>query len=126
MKFNFGNESPNTEEVNYVYTNSFDTPNEHNEEVNYDYSDSFDSPNEEVNLDYSDGFDNSNMIPQFNAYTLMKELYKSGKIKKLTKEERELLEFCHNTDMRKFLAEEFQRNPINSADAQDGILGTIY
>lgn len=38
------------------------------------------------------------------------EMYKAGKIR-LTNDERELLEFCHNTDMKKFLKEEFEKNP---------------
>lgn len=41
---------------------------------------------------------------------VLHEMYKSGKIR-LTNDERELLEFCHNTDMRKFLQEEFSKNP---------------
>lgn len=35
-----------------------------------------------------------------------------GKIPKLTSAERQILEFCHGRDMKKFLKEEFERHPI--------------
>lgn len=56
-------------------------------------------------------------------YEYFRAQYKLGKIPKLNKDEMSLLEFCHNTDMRAFLKEEFTKHPINSADADGGILG---
>ena len=38
--------------------------------------------------------------------------YKTGKIPKLNKAEREILEFCYSRDMKEFLREEFEKHPI--------------
>lgn len=39
-------------------------------------------------------------------------------VPKISRDEYQLLEFCHNTDMISFLREEFRRNPISREDAQ--------
>lgn len=39
-----------------------------------------------------------------------------GNIKKLAKEELDLLQFCHDTDMKKFLKEEFEKHPLETPD----------
>ena len=41
---------------------------------------------------------------------------------KLTRDEYEVLEFCHNRDMRAFLREEFRRHPI-VLDENGGLVG---
>ena len=51
-----------------------------------------------------------------NFYNEMRRLYAAGKIKKLTPQEREILEFCHERDMKDFLREEFAAHPIKIAD----------
>lgn len=40
------------------------------------------------------------------------KLKMGGKVPKLTPMERQILEFCHNRDMKKFLREEFDKHPI--------------
>ena len=65
-------------------------------------------PNNEPVPNFANGSDKDALFQQ-NCGALH-EMYRSGKLR-LTKDERELLEFCHNTDMRKFLKEEFEKNP---------------
>ena len=44
------------------------------------------------------------------------------KIPKINKAEREILEFCHNRDMREFLREEFEKHPIK-LDENGNLIG---
>jgi hypothetical protein len=39
-------------------------------------------------------------------------LKNGGKVPKLSSMERQILEFCHNRDMKEFLREEFEKHPI--------------
>lgn len=59
-------------------------------------------------------YDNREMLfeQRMNDYNFLRELYRSGKIGGLDKYERELLEFCHNTDMPKYLKENVWDKPI--------------
>ena len=45
-----------------------------------------------------------------------------GKVPKLTSAERQILEFCHGRDMRKFLKEEFEKHPIR-LDEEGNLIG---
>lgn len=57
-----------------------------------------------------------NPIPLSEDAKFMADFNSIGKTKKapqLTKEEMNLLEFCHNTDMHKFIKEEFAKNKID-------------
>lgn len=47
-----------------------------------------------------------------NSYNTLQDMYHSGKIKQLNRHEMELLKFCHGIDVKKFIKEEFERNPI--------------
>ena len=49
---------------------------------------------------------------RMNDMDFLRELYRSGKIAGLNEYERELLEFCHNTDMPKYLKENVWDKPI--------------
>lgn len=58
----------------------------------------------------------ANPMPLDENAKFMTDLTQIGKTKKapqLTKEEMNLLEFCHNTDMHKFIKEEFTKNKID-------------
>lgn len=57
-----------------------------------------------------------------NDYNALKALYHMGKIDKLNREEFELLKFCSERDMRKFLKEEFEKHPIK-LDDDGGLIG---
>ena len=46
----------------------------------------------------------------------VRNLYAGGKKPKLNSFERQLLEFCHNRDMKEFLREEFEKHPIRLND----------
>jgi len=48
--------------------------------------------------------------------SLFKEAYRNGKIPKINSYEMDLLKFCHSVDMRKFLKEEFEKNPTPTFD----------
>lgn len=50
----------------------------------------------------------------------MHDLYASGKIKKLDKQEMGLLRFCNGVDVKSFLKEEFTKNPINIKKDDNG------
>ena len=66
----------------------------------------------------------------------LKAAYRAGKIPKINRTEREILEFCHGRNMTEFLREEFSRNPIlydangeiieNSTYATDVPSGTFF
>lgn len=47
-----------------------------------------------------------------SSYDMLKQNYRNGKIPKLNEGERSILEFCHNTDMKTFLKDEFEKHPI--------------
>lgn len=49
---------------------------------------------------------------RISDYNYLRELYRSGSFGGLNKYERELLEFCHNTDMPKYLKENVGDKPI--------------
>ena len=53
-----------------------------------------------------------NILEPQQEFSMLRAMYRSGKISKITRAERELLEFCHERDMIAFLREEFRRNPI--------------
>lgn len=59
--------------------------------------------NMDGDLDYS-------MIQRTN--NRLHDMYASGQIKKLNEEEMKLLRFCHGIDVKQFIKEEFERNPI--------------
>lgn len=64
----------------------------------------FSSPyNIDGDLDYS-------MIQRTN--NRLHDMYASGQIKKLNEEEMKLLRFCHGIDVKQFIKEEFEKNPI--------------
>lgn len=46
----------------------------------------------------------------------IRNLKAGGKVPKLNSFERQLLEFCHGRDMKKFLKEEFEKHPIHLND----------
>ena len=50
----------------------------------------------------------------------MHDLYANGKIKKLDKQEMNLLRFCNGVDVKSFLKEEFTKNPINIKTDDNG------
>lgn len=43
---------------------------------------------------------------------LLKAKYRTGDIPKISRMERQILEFCHGRDMVEFVREEFRNNPI--------------
>ena len=43
---------------------------------------------------------------------LLKAKYRTGDIPKISRMERQILEFCHGRDMVEFVREEFRKNPI--------------
>ena len=59
--------------------------------------------NREGDFDYS-------MMQRTN--NRLRDMYNNGQIKKLNEEEMKLLRFCHGIDVRNFIKEEFERNPI--------------
>ena len=59
--------------------------------------------NREGDFDYS-------MMQRTN--NRLRDMYNNGQIKKLNEEEMKLLRFCHGIDVRSFIKEEFERNPI--------------
>lgn len=61
----------------------------------------------------SDGTRDDNFDRMLENNSYFHELYKNGKIEKLNNDEMNLLRFCHNTDMRAFLKEEFEKHPID-------------
>lgn len=46
----------------------------------------------------------------------------NGRIPKITPMERQILEFCHNHDMKEYLREEFEKHPIR-LDEDGGLIG---
>lgn len=73
----------------------------------------------------NDIIDSYNENENYNNYlnndtSYYSDLIRPGQnVQKITREEYKLLEFCHNTNIKEFLREEFRRNPINPQDAQD-------
>lgn len=64
---------------------------------------------------------------QMGDYNYLRELYRSGKIGGLNQYERELLEFCHNTDMPKYLKENVWDKPIVlNGDGSLNMEKTVY
>ena len=61
---------------------------------------------DEIGLDYSAA------DRRFERAIQNLKLGVGGKVPKLTDMERQILEFCHNRDMREFLREEFEKHPI--------------
>lgn len=55
-----------------------------------------------------------------NSFNILQSMYKNGRLKKLNRHEMELLRFCHGIDVKKFIKEEFERNPIELAHDENG------
>lgn len=53
-----------------------------------------------------------NQIQGISEFNMLKAQFRAGKISKINRAEREILEFCHGRDMVEFVREEFRRNPI--------------
>lgn len=51
-----------------------------------------------------------------------KKLFETGEISKLNRHEMDLLKFCHETDMKSFLKEEFEKHPINLKHDANGYI----
>lgn len=51
-----------------------------------------------------------------------KNLFETGEIPKLNRQEMDLLKFCHETDMKSFLKEEFEKHPINLKKDANGYI----
>lgn len=64
-------------------------------------------------LDYS-------MIQRTN--NRLHDMYASGQIKKLNEEEMKLLRFCSGIDVKQFIKEEFERNPIIIKSDENGYI----
>ena len=65
------------------------------------------------NLDYS-------LLQRNNSR--LHDMYNRGQIKKLNEEEMKLLRFCHGTDVKSFIKEEFERNPIIIKKDENGYI----
>lgn len=52
------------------------------------------------------------LYEQYLDYEYLKEQYRNGKLQGLNHYERDLLEFCHNRDMREYLRENVWDKPI--------------
>lgn len=51
-------------------------------------------------------------IQGISEFNMLKARFRAGKVAKINRAEREILEFCHGRDMVEFVREEFRRNPI--------------
>jgi len=67
-----------------------------------------------------------NLFSNDDSMSLYHNMYQSGSIPGLNKHERELLEFCHKTDMRKFLKEEVGDKPIDYDKITGNFDGAAY
>ena len=54
--------------------------------------------------------------------SILHDMYAAGKIKKLNEHEMSLLRFCHGIDVKKFIKEEFEKNPIILKTDENGYL----
>ena len=97
---------------------------------NYDFDDElFESRDREqlwerrfANIYDSNGdIDYSRLQQQRDTF---RHLYEQGRIKKLSAQEMNLLRFCHGIDVKGFLKEEFDKNPIIVTRDEDGIMHT--
>lgn len=57
-----------------------------------------------------------------NERRKMMNKYNNGEIKKLNRNEMDLLRFCHNTDMKEFLREEVGKKPIKIEQDENGYI----
>jgi hypothetical protein len=67
------------------------------------------------NKNYRDGYrglDRDLLFEQYSDYDYLKEQYRNGTLQGLDDYERELLEFCHDRDMREYLRENVWEKPI--------------
>ena len=60
------------------------------------------------------------LFEQYSDYDFLKEQYRNGTLQGLDDYERELLEFCHDRDMREYLRENVWEKPI-VLDSEGGV-----